>query len=180
MRGTNPRARPRASEGPARLVASGTRADGDHRHPVWPRDRDAGRPGIEPEEGPDLDRDLLAVDPVSPRAGDDDVDLLLARLELVVLAPLGVRRDLEPVDPEGLDAENAAHEAHGPSRPRRLDLVDVDHRVAHQRSFYLHAEDAERRLRNGPVRGGGEPECEDASCVERVDDPVVPEACGRV
>jgi hypothetical protein len=34
-----------------------------------------------------------------------------------VLAPLGVRRDLEPVDPERLDTEHPAHETHGASGP---------------------------------------------------------------
>jgi hypothetical protein len=51
-------------------------------------------------------------------------------VDLVVLAPLGVRRDLEPVDPERLDPEHPTHEADCTSRPGRLDLVDVDHRVA--------------------------------------------------
>ena len=44
---------------------------------------------------------------------------------LVVLVALRVRRELEPVDPERLDAELAADEAHGAARPGRLDLVDV-------------------------------------------------------
>src|SRR5205823_5110189 len=43
-----------------------------------------------------------------------------------------------------------------------------------------HAEDAERRFGNRGVVRGGEAEREHAPRVERVDDPVVPEACGRV
>src|SRR6185312_6819929 len=115
----------------SRLVASPPRADGDHRHPVGPGDRHPGRPGIEAEERSHPDRDLHALDPVDARAADDDVDLLLLRLGLVVLETLGVRRELEPVDPERLDAELAAHEAHGAARAGALELVHTHDRIAH-------------------------------------------------
>src|SRR4029453_12296382 len=95
-------------EGPARFVAPAPRADSDHRHALRSRDRHAGRAGIEAEERPDLDVDLLAVDAVLPGPGDDDVDLLLTALELVVLASFRVGGNLEPVDPERLDSEHAA------------------------------------------------------------------------
>src|SRR4029453_4117814 len=75
--------------------------------------------------------DVLAVDAVDPGAADDDVDLLLARAGLVVLPPEDGRAELEPVDPEGLDAELASHEADGAARPRAFELVHVDLAVAH-------------------------------------------------
>src|SRR5207237_9326709 len=96
------------SEGAARLVASAPRADRDHRHPVRAGDGHASRLGIEAEERPDLRRHLLALDAIHTRPADDHVDLLLAARGLVVLAALHVRRDLEPVDADGLAAEPAA------------------------------------------------------------------------
>jgi len=49
----------------------------------------------------------------------------------VVLAAGGVRRDLEPVDPERLDAEFAPHEVHRAAGAGAFDLVHVNHRVTH-------------------------------------------------
>ena len=51
--------------------------------------------------------------------------------DLVVLVADDVRAELEPVDPEGLDAQLAADEADGPAGPRALELVHVDLAVAH-------------------------------------------------
>src|SRR5213079_1980930 len=89
------------------------------------------RPRVESEKRSGRDRDLLAIDPVHARSADDHIDLLLPRLGLVVLAPLAVRCDLEPVDPERLDAEHLPNEAHRPAGPRAFDLVKVRDRVAH-------------------------------------------------
>jgi hypothetical protein len=50
-----------------------------------------------------------------------------------VLVALGVRRQLEPVDPERLDAELASDEAHRAARAGGLDVVDVHNRIAHER-----------------------------------------------
>jgi hypothetical protein len=47
---------------------------------------------------------LLTVDPVGPRAADDDVDFLLTGIRLVVLASDCTRRQLVPVDAEGPNA----------------------------------------------------------------------------
>jgi hypothetical protein len=51
---------------------------------------------------------------------------------LVVLVPGRVRRDLEPVDPERLEAELATDETDSAARPGGLDLLDVDDAVPHQ------------------------------------------------
>jgi hypothetical protein len=50
---------------------------------------------------------------------------------LVVLEPFGVRRELEPVDPERADAEVAADEAHVAARPFARKVVDLNQRVTH-------------------------------------------------
>src|SRR5256885_14373459 len=55
----------------------------------------------------------------------------MAGVRLVVLVALAVRRDLEPVDPERLDAEHAADEANGAGGPRAFHVVYVRDRVAH-------------------------------------------------
>jgi hypothetical protein len=83
------------------------------------------------QERPLADRYILALDPVDARAADDDVDLLLATVGLVVLAPDDVRPELEPVDAERLDAELTAHEPDRASGTGGLDVVDVRQRVAH-------------------------------------------------
>src|SRR5581483_993654 len=114
----------RGLERAARLVAAAAGADADERHAVRPGDRAAGRLRVEAEEGADPDRHLLALDAPVAGAGDDDVDLLLARARLVVLDPLGAGGQLEPVDPEGLEAELSAHEAHAAAGACPLDLVD--------------------------------------------------------
>src|SRR5581483_4640873 len=75
----------RVLERAARLVAAAAGADADERHAVRPGDRAAGRLRDEAEEGADPDRHLLALDAPVAGAGDDDVDLLLARARLVVL-----------------------------------------------------------------------------------------------
>ena len=93
--------------------------------PVGAGDRLARRPRVEPHERADLNRDLLTVDAVDPAAADDHVHFFLLRLALVVLAARRVRRELEPVDAERLDAENPPHEMHGAARPRAFDVVDV-------------------------------------------------------
>src|SRR6188472_2044987 len=114
------------------LVAPGAHADGDHRHPLGPGNGTTRRPGVEAHEGPGAHRDLLPLDLVDARAGDDDIDLLLGRVDFVVLATTHVRTELEPVDAEGLHAELAADEAHRPARPLALHLLDVHDAVAHR------------------------------------------------
>src|SRR5438105_4891007 len=115
----------------AGLVTAAARADGDHRHSVGACDELPRRLRIEAREGADAHRDLRAVDAVDRGAADDDVDLFLARLALVVLGARHVRRHLEPVDPERLDAELPAHEPDRAAGSGCLDVVDVHHRVAH-------------------------------------------------
>src|SRR5436190_3328140 len=114
------------------LVAAAPGADADERHPVGSRDRAADDLGVEAEEGAGANRHLLAVDPPDAGARDHDVDLLLARVGLVMLDALGAGRQLEPVDPECFEPELAADEADAAGRARALDLVHVDDRVAHQ------------------------------------------------
>src|SRR6185312_11324234 len=91
----------------------------------------------------------LAVDLVDARALDDHVDLLLARVDLVVLTAAHVGPELEPVDAERLHAELPADEANGTAGSFALDLLDVDHAVAHSRSF-------SRVLDDSNVRGSGD------------------------
>src|SRR6266516_2466940 len=109
--------RPARSERPPWLVAPRPRSNGDHRQPVRPGYRLARRPRVESEKRSGRDRDLLAIDPVHARSADDHIDLLLPRLGLVVLAPLAVRCDLEPVDPERLDAEHLRTKRTDPPGP---------------------------------------------------------------
>ena len=68
------------------------------------------------------------------RPPDYDRDLFLAGRALVVLAAARARRQLEPVDPERLNAEFAAHEPHRSAGASTLDLFHVDDRVSDGRS----------------------------------------------
>src|SRR5262245_23819142 len=124
----------RRSERAAGLVAPAACADPDEGHPVGPRDRLAGGLRVEAEEGADLDRHLLALDAPVAGPGDHDVDLLLAGVCLVVLVTGRTGRQLEPVDPEGLEPELAADEAHRAARACPFDVVDVPDRVRHRLS----------------------------------------------
>jgi hypothetical protein len=45
---------------------------------------------------------VVAVDPPDPGAGEDEVDLLVTRLRLVVLDPLGAGRQSDLVDPNAV------------------------------------------------------------------------------
>ena len=123
----------RRSERPARDVAPARRADGDERHPVGSRDGTARRLRVEADERAHLDRHLVAVDAPEARPANDDRYLFLAALALVVLVPRSQRRQLEEVDPERLDAEDAADEADIPAGPGALEFGDIDHRVPHCR-----------------------------------------------
>jgi len=49
-----------------------------------------------------------------------------------VLVAFAIRRELEPVDAECLHAQLAAHEAHRSAGPGALDLLHVDHGIAHR------------------------------------------------
>ena len=104
-------------ERPVGLVATATRADGDERHSLGPGDRLAGLLRVEAQEGAEANGHLLAVDAPDSVAGDDDVHLFLLGLDLVVLGAFTVRRQDEPVDPEGFDPEPAADERMTPVRP---------------------------------------------------------------
>jgi hypothetical protein len=64
------------------------------------------------------------------RAADDDRDPLLAATRLVVLVSGSTRLQLEPVQPEGHEAERASNEAHRPAGAGRLELGDVHERIA--------------------------------------------------
>jgi hypothetical protein len=72
---------------------------------------------IEAEEGTDLRRYLLAFHAPDARTGDDGVDLLLARSGLVVLSDRRSRRQLEPVDPERLQASSRRTKRTAPPGP---------------------------------------------------------------
>jgi hypothetical protein len=114
------------------LVAAPAGADGDERHPVRAGDRLPCRLRVEAEKGAALDRHLLALDPPVAGAGDHDDHFLLARVGLVVLQARRAGRQLEPVDPERLEAKLTTDEPHGAARACAFDVVDVLDRVAHQ------------------------------------------------
>jgi hypothetical protein len=114
------------------LVAASRCADADEGHPVRAGNGLTGGLRVEAEEGADPRRHLLAFHAPDARARNDEVDLLMAGPGLVVLVPGRVRRDLEPVDPERLEAELATDETDSAARPGGLDLLDVDDAVPHQ------------------------------------------------
>jgi len=64
-------------------------------------------------------------------AADDDRHLFLPGASLVVLVTRRVRRNLEPVDAERLDAELPADEADRAARSRALEFVHMHDRIAH-------------------------------------------------
>jgi hypothetical protein len=107
-------------------------ADRDERHPVGARN--GATPGlrIEPDEGALRRRHVLAVDAPVARSTHDDGDLFLAGRGLVVLAALGVWRELEPVDAERLDTERTTHEPDGACGPGRVDIGDVSDGESHE------------------------------------------------
>src|SRR5207237_9489456 len=113
------------------------------------------------EKRPGCNRNLLALDAVDAGSADDHVDLLLACVRLVVLVTLAVRCDLEPVDPERLDAEHAADEANGAGRTRALDVVDVCDGVAQ-----LHPQYAEGGLGDRSVERGRDPDGTHSACAK--------------
>ena len=121
----------RELEGPAGLVTAGPHADRDEDHALGAGDRAAGCLGVETDEGPFADRHLLAADPPDPGAAHDDRNLLLARVQLVVLVTFGSGSEVEPVDSKRVDAQDAADEADTSAGACALDLVGVDDRVAH-------------------------------------------------
>src|SRR5262249_12651715 len=116
---------------PSRLVATASGAHRDHDETVRAGLRPALRLGIEAEHVAFADGDLFAVDHVLARATDDHVDLLLTALPLVMMDAVGVRRQFDPVDPERLQVELSADEPDHATRSSRLDLVEIDLRVAH-------------------------------------------------
>src|SRR4051794_16370469 len=124
------------SERPVRLVAAWRRADADEGETVRPGVRAAGRLRIEADEGALPDGDVLAVDRPVARAGDHDRDLLLAGGSLAVLLAGRVRRQVEAVDPEGLDAELPADEADVAAGAACLDVVDVEDGVGHPETLH--------------------------------------------
>src|SRR5262249_50034918 len=115
----------------SRLVASPARADGDQCHAVRPCDRLTRGARIETEERAHGDPHLRVLDAVDAGPADADVHLFLPGLGLVVSETLGVRRQVEPVDAERLDAELAADEVHRAAGARAFDVFDVNDRVTH-------------------------------------------------
>src|SRR5688500_1354373 len=87
------------------LIAPARSPDGQQRHPVRAGHWTACRLRVEPEEVSLAHGHLGAVDAVVAGPADHDGDLLLPGRALVVHAPLGVRRQLDPVDAERLDAQ---------------------------------------------------------------------------
>src|SRR5215211_4824413 len=109
---------------PRRRVVAAThrRAERDELEAVAAGDRDARRSPVDPDR---------------PAAAHDEVDLLLIRVGVVVLATCDARRKREVVEAEGTRAERAADLPDGASRPFTLELVDVDVAVRHAESLRL-------------------------------------------
>src|SRR5581483_5135180 len=120
-----------ASERAARLVASYPAADRDEGHTSRSRNWAAHGSRVEANERAFLHLHVLAVDTPRTRAPDDDGHLLLPRVHLVVLVALGIRRQVEPVDPERPNAELSADEPNDAVAAGRLDLVDPNDAVTH-------------------------------------------------
>src|SRR6202034_2831482 len=108
------------------LVGAARRTDRDEREAIGPGDGLAARVRIEAQHAPLPDRDLVAVDPVDARTGDDDHDLLLAALALVVLVARGAGWDVEAIEAERLEAELAADETDSAARTGGFDVIDRD------------------------------------------------------
>lgn len=121
-----------SSERAARFVATPTRSDRDHRHPLRAGYRLAHRFGIEPQERPDAERNFFSVHAVHTTTANNHVDFFLAGLGLVMLAAWCPSWDFKPVDPESLRTEHAANKADCPARTRWLDVFDPRDREAHE------------------------------------------------
>src|SRR4249919_135488 len=107
----------------------------DHHEPVGAGGRHARVAGVHPEPPARDKLDVLAVDPHRSGSGEDDVHLLLAALGLVVLAPGRTGRELELVDAEAARAQRDSHLAK--DAEARLDVVGVDHRMAHRTAPFV-------------------------------------------
>src|SRR5262249_32240750 len=107
---------------------------GDELEPFGPGDRQPRRVAVDADEDALAEIDLVAADAHPPGALHDDVDLLLPVVGVVVLAPLGARRERDGVEPDRLRAERAAYLPHRPARPFARQVCDVDRAVAHRAS----------------------------------------------
>src|SRR5712691_11958869 len=106
------------------------RAEGDELEPIGACDRKARRGGVDADEAPGLQLDLVARDAHRAGAADDEVDLLLVRLLVAVLAAGLVRGQDEVVEAECARADGAARLAHHPAGTLALEAADIDEGVA--------------------------------------------------
>src|SRR5215204_3278275 len=93
------------------------RAEGDELEPLVSRDRHPRRAGIDADEPPGPELDLLVVDPHHAGATHHEVDLLHVRVDVVVLAPLGAGRQREVVEPERTRTGGTPRLPHHPAGP---------------------------------------------------------------